>query len=385
MQAWLPVAEQLQQQTLLDDLRWRILRGRHAAGQIAAAAAFGESYLETASMFPKYGDWIEYAWLLRLSGQAPRALALVDKWLRDLPPDKTLHRLGLRLERCRILAALDRWEEAEAELDAAGASESPDYYEYAPAALLRGFFLERAGRLDEARAAWREGRFVVWSRQQPEPASALPRSEADNGFRLLHRAMLDSLSGELTDAEADALIADVFRHLGYGYLHGMLRIPPAVFREVLQTERGREVARQAALRSISFAEILRRGGALMALATFRQGAFPEGLTDEEEELLWRLSLALYDGYRDRRLEIDREGFAILALWKRLGGFPAWTAVASQLSPEIRGPTAYVLAHRYWNAPQPDRDTARRFLEAALQDAPPDSALEKLARENLEQW
>ena len=59
----------------------------------------------------------EYSWLLRLQGQPREALAEVDRWLFEKPGVYRTTQLPLLLERARLHAALEEWEQAESDIE----------------------------------------------------------------------------------------------------------------------------------------------------------------------------------------------------------------------------------------------------------------------------
>ena len=75
---------------------------------------------------------------------------------------------------------------------------------------------------------------------------------------------------------------------------------------------------------------------------------------------------------------------VLALeltWKGTSGPLGWGGLAPTLSPELRGPLAYVAGHRYRRLNLPA--DAANFFRAALLDAKPGSTLRRLIQTELD--
>src|SRR5262249_15589259 len=121
------------------------------------------------------GALAEPCWLLSQSGEARRALALLDRSLYAEPgeflPEHT--RLGLQdslLHRAYLHAALEARAEAETAVTEAlglSAAEPWWYNAYGPACLMQGFLCERRGDVAGAQAAWKRGRVKAWRKLAP--------------------------------------------------------------------------------------------------------------------------------------------------------------------------------------------------------------------------
>ncbi len=67
-------------------------------------------------------------------------------------------------------------------------------------------------------------------------------------------------------------------------------------------------------------------------------------------------------------------------WQGTTGLLGWGGLAGLLEPEVRGHIAYWMGFRYQRLKKLDEATA--FFRTALADAPPDSALRRLAQAEL---
>jgi tetratricopeptide (TPR) repeat protein len=360
-------------------VRWQLARAYCAAGQAGQALRLVEDVVRASNLgwAGFVGSWVEeYAWLLRLRGEPQRALEEVDKWLWEKPGVYREPFLHLLLERARTNAALGRWEAAEKDIE--------DFLRLAPpglrstpycndtACLLRGFLRERRGDRAGAARAWGEGVVPV---EELDPLS---------GYEALSYMMLASLANKLPDAEGGKLLAKANaaapEEAGPAGVLRLMRVPPAVLREMWRTPRGRESARQIAFREVSFAETLRLPALLLISEYLHQGALPADLTAEQDALLWQFAQDAYASYFAGKL-----GPALLLplslAWKGTSGPFGWAGVAAGLEPPIRGPLAYVMGHRYLRLQKPAE--AVKLFRTAFDDAPPGSALRRLARSELD--
>jgi hypothetical protein len=156
------------------------------------------------------------------------------------------------------------------------------------------------------------------------------------------------------------------------------QIPPEVYRSMWRTPRGREIGRRMAWHEASLGEFFRLPVFLLVSETMRQGAFARPIRAEEDELVWNLVGNLYADFHAGKLQPDQVS-SVLAVWKGVSLF--WGGLTPRLSPSVRGPLAYVLGHRYRRRKQPA--DAAAFFRAARADAPPGSALYRLATAELE--
>src|SRR5690606_5956729 len=137
---------------------------------------------------------VEVCWMLRLRGQAHEALVEVNKSLLNRDGQLRPEMLQLLIERARIHAHQERWEEARADLELLlqaphGERRSPTLD--TEAKLLLGFVRERLG-LPDPEQLWREGG------ERPKPAPETIHFAG--GFDLVRTLIAASLAGGLSDA-----------------------------------------------------------------------------------------------------------------------------------------------------------------------------------------
>jgi tetratricopeptide (TPR) repeat protein len=362
-------------------LRWTLFRSLRAADQEVEAQALVESILQSAEppvkeRRPWNFDYVqEYCWILRNQGQPDEALRTVDHWLYVSPGVFRPGQKYLLLERARILAALDRYAEAEQAIDELFRVSTLEELDntFAPACLARGLLRERRGDVAGALEAWREG-----------SQDLKLDIRAENGINTISRLIMASLGGSMTDEQARAICSSLFSTLAGETTTGYVAlIPPSVLREMWRSPRGREWASRIAFRQMSFADQVRIPAVLLVVEMFRQRAFTgASTTPEQDEVAWNLVNQGFSRYMSGELG-DPQAVSLAMTWKGVTAFVGWDALAPSLRPEFRGPAAYVFGQRYLRHLN-QREQAARFFRTALDDAPADSVLRRLAQEELDQ-
>jgi hypothetical protein len=335
----------------------------------------------------RYGGEVldDYCWVRRLSGEEKEiraALAAIDRGMAADP----IH----LVERARIHAALKDWDGAAKDLDAFLA-QPWDYHSWSAACLLRGFVAEQQGapaeKVDEW---WRRGLFKNWT---PPPkdakAAAYEFTKVPIGMPMLHYWIMASLVGDMTDAEAEQLLAGLTTFAGKDNPVFNKLMRPSMLRASWRTPRAREVARHIALRDVSFAEIARWPLFVGWIRFVHEVCFTaaDTLSPDQDELLWRMSEEIYAAYREGTLT-DRYflPFGAIAAGNPHAPGMGWREVATLLEklPKLRGPLAYVFGQRY--VKKGDPKTALMFFKAAASDADRDPSyplLQRLAKTEID--
>jgi tetratricopeptide (TPR) repeat protein len=348
------------------------------------------------------GSWAyeTLCWLLRRTGErnqgALQAAKELDAWFLTANGDVRRDAAGPvyfpLVERARIHAALEKWDEAERDLDrffalqAAQARRS--YHFHAAACLLQGFLRERKGDKEGALAAWRRGQVQSWAKQNPGDPAAQPLALPVN-ITLIHHTIMASLTGELSDQDA----ADVVTRLltagsanaggPFATLIRMVKFPPATIRAMWQTERGRTWARKIAYHDLSYAEYLYTPPRLMVAEYLHHSALPGPLSPAHDELIWKLTVDSHVAYQNGTLT-TLNLLAVSTAWKGgadpLGfGKKALDAAAFKEQPHLRGPLAYLLGHRVLPG---RRAEAVRYLTMASETLAADAPWRSLAEAEL---
>ena len=333
----------------------------------------------------------DYCWLLRCRGESERALTILDQWLFG-PSGEIREDHGsfapLLLERARLHVALKQPDDAAADLrkffDNAP-KEGHAYPDIATAALMQGFLQEqRRGSAEEAQAEWKRGTYPAWRRDHPAAPPDLPirqRSLTGDGENIL----LVALTGDLSDADAKILLTKLIYWLMddelVAKLINNLNFSPSVLREMWRTPQGHKLARQIAFRDLPFPDYAHRPFFLWAVETMHTDAMPGNLSADQRTLLEELVRQLWSAAVARRIT-RLQGFGLLAAWKGEAGQFGWSGATAGMDPALRGPLAYLGGKRLSHLGRP-KESALALFRTALNDAPPDSRLRRLAQAELD--
>jgi tetratricopeptide (TPR) repeat protein len=325
----------------------------------------------------------DYCWVLRLSGtpaDLQKAMASIDRGLANDP----VH----RVERARIRAALKDWKGALEDLDVL-LQKPVDYQSHSASCLLRGFVLEQLGEpADKVAEAWRAGLLKNW-KAGGKGIDTYDTSRAPSGMAMLHNWIMASMTGELSDADAEQLLAGLLTFAGKDNPVFNKLMRPSVLRATWRTPRAREVARHVATRDLPFSDIARYPLFVGWIEFIHEVCFNASapLSPDQDELLWQMSDAIYTAYRAGALT-DRYFLPFGAI---VSGNPhapgmGWREVAILLekNPKLRGSLAYVFGHRYLKKADPK--TALMFFKSAAADAvrePAQPLLQRLSQAELD--
>jgi WD40 repeat protein len=376
-------------------IRFRLLRAYAMDGRTDSALALARTTLDRMearpeSERPASGQiFADYVWLLTGAGKAKEALAeLEHRGPSVVGPAEGKKSVNLALWRARVHWALGDLAAAEAAADeviraAAEMTARRDpfaYWVHAPGYMMKGLIRERRGDGAGAQAAWRAGTVKAWAEKVGADVAARrglnPQNVRDD---LAMSAWTGSGSdGELKE-KLDALVATLSGASLPAQISRTIRIPPEAVRQMWLSRRGREVARQCAFYEIPYKEYVRRPVLLVGVASIRAMARPE-MSDEEEELVWKMLLDCQELYSAGKLPLPRIAQLGLA-WKGTLNFFGWGSVAPALPQGVRGPMAYVMGFRYEKLGRPK--DARALFETARKAAPAGSPLARLAQAQLD--
>ncbi|MCA9173198.1 MAG: protein kinase [Planctomycetales bacterium] len=313
----------------------------------------------------------ELAWILREHNDTASAIALLNQATESHPQHK--HQFNIELARAEIAdgdleAALRR---CETTLEATRQLVDPSHIK-CHLHLIRGFILSDLRRPEEAKAAWKEGFYLMFATPTGEPTLA---GAAHWTLFLL----LGSLSGELTPEDLEPRVAPMIRQFTAGTALGSLvhtflagdafldraklfskklfgaETAPQSNRSRLfaermlsawQTDNGRILARRIAYLQVGLPNLIRDPALLMACEVAQYMARPQGLSDNEEILLQGLAREVYDHLLRRKTPVLREAMPAIGIaWQTT---PASSIrVLSQLEtlPDIQAPLAYFFGLR----------------------------------------
>jgi len=231
----------------------------------------------------------------------------------------------------------------------------------------------------------------VWMlRLAGRPEDAL--AEIDRWIQLLDGVIVASLAGEVSEDEAKAFLARLAGWASDGspltlgenplgdYFISRAAIA-SVLRGAFRSSRGKEYARQIAFREVPFADCMRLPMLVIAFEAMRQTGMGTEVTDEQDAVVWELVEAGYSALFETGAVSKAQMFQLALTWKGITNFLGWAGVAPALEPELRGPIAYILGHRYLRLNRPE--DARTFFRSARDDAPDGSRLKALAQAELD--
>ena len=343
-------------------------------------------------------------WLMRRHGEALEALEILDKYLFESPgiyrtnqflthtkeqlpiSHQEVHPcLPLLVDRARANIALKRFEQAEKDVDdllRLFYDGSPNYQFWAAASLIKGFLRERRGDASGAAKAWKEG---VYQRflERAAPAVRAHLKDLPEGDGLLLHMVLGSLAASITDQEAEAILAALFARVGtssiLSQVASTIRVSPDIVRDMWRTPRGKELARKMAYLDLSQADYFHYPLYLTIVEKFKREAMTPPVVTVQEEIIWDNVVTLGDAFFAG--EINKTHILQLALaYKGTTNFLGWGGVAPKLQPKQRAPIAYLLGHRSIRLDRPA--DALMYFRTAVADAPAETPLGRLAREEL---
>jgi tetratricopeptide (TPR) repeat protein/predicted Ser/Thr protein kinase len=369
--------------------KFHLLRAYRMEGEDDRAVAFARELCDAAQDSVAALERGEFCWIQRLRGRPDIALAELDRRLFDPQHNLVPRFQGLLVERCRIHAAMKKWDDAEKDIE--------DYLRLAgdkpnlDACLLAGFLRQQRGDQKGALEAWRRGLYKVPEGEPVDLAIFADRS----GNEMLHPLLLASLTDrpvsspeallntfvpqlkDLPGGQAPGKETEAFYKKMVGQL---FPITPAILKNMWRSRRGQEYARHLAFLDIPLAESVLVPMVLLVTEILRDKAFPDGATPEQETVLEETGDRMYGAYFDGRMDLARCFQFMMAAKGILNEF-GWAGVAPSLDAATRGPTAYVLGHIYLRLKRPD-DAAKLF-QTAVTDAPPDSPLRRMAQNELD--
>ena len=383
---------------------WRYADACRLNGRDREAVEVIEKLLASPDLLPddRIGITRDYAMMMIVGRTPARAREEIDRRMGRDAPDPQDALFPMLLDRARVHAALGDWKQAEE--DVARFIErvrkpATCYSDFAEACLFHGFLLERQGRTDDARKAWRAGLRSNWPRDLP----VIVRSDRpidgkalrDNMKSLLHFVMLASLTGELKAEETGNIVTEtrgsgeftnspIVRFFDSYRTHELLA-PEHIRAICLETYRapmGRELARKEAFLEITLTELFNRPLLLSLEAEIRLDAIPEGGEPELARLIDEGLGEIARMQREGRFTLPQL-MMMLTAWTGNTSFLGWAGLENSLAGQkpLRGRIAYVYGRRFLVLK--NLDVARHLFQLTRQDTPPDSPFQKLAQDQLD--
>ncbi|MFV2065419.1 MAG: tetratricopeptide repeat protein [Pirellulales bacterium] len=321
-----------------------------------------------------------YVRMLCLCGEPQRALDEINRYLEY--PRFEPNSVHLLRSRARVHAALEDWNSARADLEevlrATPPAETIDVQLHTETYLMFGFVHEHLRGKAAAEETWR----TLLADLRPYVRNLKVGISTPTDFLIMA-----SLADELTAEDVDNFMASFSSRGQAGSLlpFGRTLIGDdsltAVFRQMWRTPRGRRWAEKIAFRHTPVGEHVQIPIQLAISQYFRQRAFGSNLSDEQDALVWDLCEEVHAVVFETGQLAQPQMVQLALAWKGQTNWLGWASVAPTLKPSLRGPIAYVLAHRYLQMKKPD--DAATFLRTGLEDAPEDSALARLAQTDLD--
>lgn len=319
--------------------------------------------------------WRHYIRILRALGQHQKALSACDEWLATT---HTVERPNFHamLSRMQTHLELDDWDAIEVDLlwflnnrdhSTIDLGVVAEWY------LLAGFVFADRGDLQGAEKLWRSGY------QQSRHLLAVSQG-TDSGA--VFATLMGALSGELEDQAAWSyflLLAGSSDHPAFQLAIQLVNQNTigSVLKSGWSSARGRQIARGLAYDQLTLRQRIEAPMQLLATNYFSTFALGGMVAPEQEAIIWEaMGIALHQVVHERRLR----GAQIMQIglsWQGASNFLGWGGVAPVLDPKLRGPLAYIFAHRYARLNKlPD---AEQFMRTAVEDAPEQSPLAILAQ------
>ncbi|MDB5337971.1 MAG: hypothetical protein JWN70_3590, partial [Planctomycetaceae bacterium] len=364
---------------------WQLLRAYHAVGRITDALYYAELMtpqfrqptldFSKASAANASGCLQEHLWLLRLQGRAAEALAILDGSPANLGLPLALERALRSADRVRLLDALGRTAESEQEAersrvtlnDFASRTDLADMHpgiklNHRLLGLMLGILRDRRGDhsgavelwQSEIESDWEEANVntsLVYDHIRASLADAMPVEQADKFSKRAFSSMGDSVK--------------VFEVSGVGKTMG-----PA-FAAQFQSTRGKQAAYDIVFRTVSLPTTIRLHPQTAIYEMVRRSLLTDNSSAAYEPILWEACTRAVDLYAEGKLGGSLL-VPIVLTWKGTNSFLGWGAVSPSLSPEFRGPLAFLMGLRYEKLGRPK--DAIEFFRQAEQDGGADSLL-----------
>jgi tetratricopeptide (TPR) repeat protein len=317
----------------------------------------------------------EYGTLMRMRKTPQAALDRLHKLLLDERGQVRPQFWHLLIERARLLAAMNRFDEAERDVKAylEGSRGGASYAYHGIASLMLGFLREQRGDAAGALAAWRGGLMKDFHTRN---GSTLNRggsqlTDTFGGMEGTTAIAVACLSNAATDAEIEALTQDIAKKATNtsnfaAVQSGALRVPPAVVRRSFGDPRGRAWTRQFAFRELPAPQISRALFANIIREYLREGALGPGqISIRQERILGAAAGGLINLYVHNQLQpMQMVQFALA--WKGTTSAMGWAGFKTALGDETRAAVACLMAMRYERLGL--KPAAQQILREALADA-----------------
>lgn len=330
-------------------------------------------------------SWQDLGMIARWLKQTAPVEAALDKLLRsangELLPEVRGQSWGLVLERARLHAARDEWEQAEKLLARAWAQREDAEFlieDQVRTALLYGLALQRLGREKESQEAYRAmlGHPQVQARFKAVEDLTSPQVMELLALRGAARDFDEDFVEQLTSF---AMIR-IGGSAGMGKLLNQFPLTPELMKQMWTSRHGVQFSEEIAKGDLLLQEEIKRLMMLCAWQLVMNGAFDEP-TGAEDELVWELARVGFDRFVANEFSLPTILQLALA-WKGIPAPLGWKFVFTSVPADLKAPCAFVLARRFLRREQPL--TAKDLLNLTLEYAGENQTLRKLAKDALEE-
>ena len=368
----------------------RLLRACRMNGNVERALEIGKQILDADGTDLDIGDIEEYCWMLRLAGRLDEALNVMNGYLFE-DQDQGIYcakYLRLLVDRAKIFAKMNQPEAASQDLNEILRllpGDKLDLNHMTDARGMLGFLHEDQRDTAGATKHWQEGL---------APAMDILRKKRESHGTLTRIAIFYSLTGNTSDELADLILKSGFGDSSEDSpivitlkalesAGNKRQVLGSILRRMWQGEQSRQRARQLCFEDMTLPDRYRFPVVAAFTESVYQFALPEKRSADQETLTAKLVEDFYEAaFRTGTFNKDMLVQLTLA-WKGVTDFTGWEGLKQSLAdqPALCGPLAYVVAHRCLRLGK--RTEAAAIFQAALEDAPPDSSLRRLARAELE--
>ena len=367
----------------------RLLRACRMNGNTERALEIGKQILDSGGTGLDIGDIEEYCWMLRLAGRLDEALNVMNGYLFQ-DQDQGIYcakYVRLLVDRAKIFAKMNQPEAASQDLNEILRllpGDKLDLNHMTDARGMLGFLHEDQGDTAGATKHWQEGL---------APAMDILRKKRESHGTLTRIAIFYSLTGNTSDELADLILKSGFGDSSEDSpivitlkalesAGNKRQVLGSILRGMWQGEQRRQRARQLCFEDMTLPDRYRFPVVAAFTEAVYQFALPEKRSADQEALTAKLVEDFYEAaFRTGTFNKDMVVQLTLA-WQGVTDFTGWEGLKKSLAdqPALRGPLAYVIAHRFLRLGK--RTEAAAIFQTALEDAPPDSNLRRLAQSDL---
>jgi len=342
--------------------RFVLLRAYHSLGKLDEVVRLGREISESSRPMPH--AIVETSWVLRIMGRGEQALEFVDSHLTPGDAAPVVDDQEIRLERARVLFALERMDEAEQEIDLFFQDQTKSterYRMFAAACLMKGVVRSQAGDDAAAEQLWNRGRW------DSDRWGQLTGTEFVYAITLEGIASAGNEASLKLIAQATLLDSEKSNQQLASILENNAATLIQAIRPALQSELGKASVVDVAFQRMPFREWCCELPILIGSEVMRQSC-PSIFEEEDSPVVEQLLLEFVEENRGKQTgALAWSAGAIAASWKGI----APRVALSMVGERSRAPLAYLLAIRYQSR---EWSEAGRLWQLADSQAVPESVV-----------